>query len=189
LLFFIQDRYIATLLPTLVIWLGFGAYELGVWLRETAQNLLAGRELGRLRRFVLATLPALALLLYFVWMQPRAVAQYTNVGSFRLEHKTVGLWLGENIAHDSVVMSRYPAIAFYADTRWEPTPNADWAQILAYARANDVNYFVLDEDETRSLRPQFAFLLNKRTIPPELELIHIDHSPRGDLLVFRLKQK
>ncbi len=188
LLFFIQDRYIATLLPILVIWLGLGAYELGVWLSGTADNLLGDRlpKFTKLRKSLLA-IPTIILVLFFALLQPRIIRQYTNTGSFRLEHKTVGLWLKDNISRDAVVMARYPAIAFYADTRWEPTPNAEYAQVLDYARYNGVDYCVLDEVETRDLRPQLAFLLAEDKVPPELELIHVEHSARGKLTVFRLK--
>ena len=191
LLFFIQDRYIATALPTLVIWLGLGAHELGVWLRGTAEYLLEGRKLGRLWRGALVAIPTLALLTYLVAMQPRAVAQYTNIGSFRTEHKTIGLWMKDNIPRDSVVMSRFPAIAFYAEQRWEPTPNAEYSQALGYARANHVQYWALDEEETRDLRPQFAFLLDALLLdagktPPELQLVHALDSARGKLSVFRV---
>jgi len=188
LLFFIQDRYIATLLPTLVIWLGLGAYELGVWIRETAGNLLGDRlpKSGALWKFLVA-IPTVGLLLFFVLMQPRIIAKYTNIGSFRPEHKTIGLWLKDNIPPGSVVMARYPAIAFYADAQWEPTPNAEYAQVLVYARAQSVDYFVLDEEETDDLRPQFAFLLNENMLPPDLDLVHIDHSAGGRLAVFRLR--
>jgi 4-amino-4-deoxy-L-arabinose transferase-like glycosyltransferase len=187
LLFFIQDRYIATLLPTLTIWLASGAYELGVWLRGTTANLLEGRKLRRFWQSALLAIPAIALLLFFAVLQPRVIQQYTNIGSFRPEHKTIGLWLRDNISSDSVVMSRYPAIAFYARTRWEPTPNAEYGEVLDYARYNAVDYFVLDESETRDLRPQLAFLLAEGTVPPELELIHADYSAGGKLVVFRLK--
>jgi 4-amino-4-deoxy-L-arabinose transferase-like glycosyltransferase len=187
LLFFIQDRYIATLLPTLVIWLGLGTYELGVWLCDTVANLLDPRALRRFWRGALTALPALLLILFFVGLQPRVIEQYTSTGSFRIEHKTIGLWLKDNIPPNSVVMSRYPAIAFYADSRWEPTPNASVAQVLQYARANGVNYFVLDELEAQELRPQFLPLLNSGNLPAELELFHVDESPRGKLVVFILR--
>lgn len=188
LLFFVQDRYIATLLPIVIIWLALGAYELGVWLKTTVENLLGDRllQLGNLRKSLLA-IPTVALILFFALLQPRIIQQYTNIGSFRPEHKTVGLWLRDNISRDSVVMSRYPAIAFYADTRWEPTPNAEYAQVLDYARFNGVDYFVLDEGETRDLRPQLAFLLDEDAVPPELELIHVHRSTRGKLTIFELK--
>jgi len=185
--FFIQDRYIATLLPTFVMWLGLGAYGLGGWLSGTVEDLLEGRDLPRFWHVVLVSVPTLLLVLFFVLMQPRVMEQYTNTASFRPGHKTIGLWLRDNIPHDSVVMCRYPAIAFYADTRWEPTPNAEYAQILTYARASGVHYFVLDEGEMRDLRPQLAFLLDESAVPRELELIHVHRSVRGKLIVFRLK--
>jgi asparagine N-glycosylation enzyme membrane subunit Stt3 len=187
LLFFIQDRYIATLLPTLVIWLGLGVSELGVWLRDTVANLLGQRGLLRLWRAVLAALPTVCLILLLILLQARVIAQYTSTGSFRSEHKTVGLWLRDNIPPNSVIMSRYPAIAFYADSRWEPTPNADVPQVLKYARANAVDYFVLDELEARDLRPQFLPLLRGENVPAGLELIHVDDSPSGKLVVFILR--
>jgi hypothetical protein len=187
LLFFIQDRYIATLLPTLVIWLGLGTYGLGVWLCDTVANLLDHRELRRFWRGALTALPALLLILFFALLQPRVIAQYTSTGSFRTEHRTVGLWLKDNIPPDSVVMSRYPAIAFYADSRWEPTPNASVPQVLQYARANRVDYFVLDELEARELRTQLLPLLSGENLPAELQLIHVDDSARGKLIVFILR--
>ena len=187
LLFFIQDRYIATLMPTLVIWLGFGTYELGVWLRGTVQNLLRGRPWGRAVRVALVSAPTLVLVVFLMLIQSRVIGVYTDTGSFRPEHKSVGIWLRENIASDSVVMSRYPAIAFYADARWEPTPNADYARVVTYARASDVDYFVLDEGETRDLRPQLAFLLDESAVVPDVELIHVDRSAKGKLMVFALQ--
>jgi len=122
-----------------------------------------------------------------VLIQSRVAGVYTNTGSFRPEHKSVGMWLRDNIAPDSVVMSRYPAIAFYADSRWEPTPNADYARVVTYARASDVDYFVLDECETLDLRPQLAFLLDESAVVSDVELIYVHRSAKGKLMVFALR--
>ena len=188
LLFFVQDRYIATLLPTLIIWLGLGAYELGIWLLGTLGQLLAHRlPKSEAMQNLLVAGPTVLLILFLAILQPRVIQQYTNLASFRPEHKTVGLWLRDQVSRDTVIMSRYPAIAFYADARWEPTPNAEYEQVLDYAQYNGVDYLVLDEVETASLRPQLAFLLVDETMPPELELIHVGDSPRGKLGVFKLK--
>jgi len=187
-LFFIQDRYIATLLPALVIWLALGAYELGQWGSETARNLLgatAAAVANRLQR-VLKVAPTVLLLVFMLALQPKVINLYANTGSFRPEHKTLGLWLHDNVAPGSVVMSRYPAIAFYADARWEPTANASLDELLTYARANHVDYFVIDELEARQLRPQFAPLLRGEGVPAELQLFHTAGGPRGQLVVFKL---
>jgi hypothetical protein len=186
--FFIQDRYIATLLPTLVIWMALGAYELGQWAEETAEQLLgdaAGGVANRLKS-TLAAAPTVVLLLFMLVLQPKVVSLYANTGSFRPEHKTIGLWLGSNIAPGSVVMSRYPAIAFYADAQWEPTANASLDELLTYANASQVDYFVVDELETRQLRPQFAPLLRGEGLPSELELFYTTNGPLGKLAVFKL---
>jgi 4-amino-4-deoxy-L-arabinose transferase-like glycosyltransferase len=187
LLFFIQDRYIATLLPTLVIWLALGTYEVGVWLRDTVVNLTEGHPLPGGWRNLAPGLPVAALVLGLLLLQPRTIAQYTNIGSFRPEHKAVGLWLKDNIERDSVVMSRYPTIAFYADTRWEPTPNAELSEVLTYARANHVNYFVLDELETKEMRPQLAWLLDESAPPAELDVLQAFPSAQGKIIVYHLK--
>lgn len=188
--FFIQDRYIATLLPTLVIWMALGAYELGQWCGETAQNLLGDttRGAGSSAKRVLTMTPTVVLLLFMLALQPKVTNLYANTGSFRPEHKTLGLWLRENIPAGSVVMSRYPAIAFYANAQWEPTANASLEELLTYAEASKVDYFVVDELETRSLRPQFAPLLQGEGIPRELEWFHTARGPLGQLVVFKLSK-
>jgi hypothetical protein len=188
LLFFIQDRYIATLLPTLVIWLGLGTYELGVWLKGTVKHLLAHRRSPSPRgSAVLTAIPTLILIVFLALLQPRIISQYTSIDSFRPEHKTVGLWLKDQVSGDTVVMSRYPAIAFYANARWEPTPNAEYDELLEYAWHVGADYWVLDEVETRELRPQLAFLLHEDILPAELQLVAVDESAKGKLAIFRLR--
>ncbi len=188
LLFFIQDRYIATLLPTLVIWLGLGTYELGVWLKGTVKHLLAHRRSpSPWGSAVLTAIPTLILIVFLALLQPRIISQYTSIDSFRPEHKTIGLWLKDQVSGDTVVMSRYPAIAFYANARWEPTPNAEYDELLEYAWHVGADYWVLDEVETRELRPQLAFLLHEDILPAQLQLVAVDESAKGKLAIFRLR--
>jgi type IV secretory pathway ATPase VirB11/archaellum biosynthesis ATPase len=59
--------------------------------------------------------------------------------------------------------------------------------VLQYARANRVDYFVLDELEARELRTQLLPLLSGENLPAELQLIHVDDSARGKLIVFILR--
>jgi len=49
------------------------------------------------------------------------------------------------------------------------------------------DYFVLDEREVETLRPQLAFLVEGTDIPPELELVHVDRSEGAALVVYRIK--
>lgn len=187
LVFFIQERYIAALLPTLIIWLAVGLRELARWLAETAANLMGRRPSAVWVNLALA-LPVAAVCSFLVAMQPKVMAEAAR-GSFRYAHRSAGEWLASqpDVRADTIVMSRYPAIAFYAGARWEPTPNAEWPQVLAYARYNDVDYVAVDERETEKMRPQFAFLLDERVAPPELDPVHTDTSEGARLVIFRLR--
>lgn len=187
LLFFIQERYIAALLPTLILWLAAGLHDLGSWVGGTAQLLRTKAHRARWRLWGV-WLPTLAIVALLLVALPR-IMDNTARGSFRFAHKTVGLWMDQAglTTPDTVVMARYPAIAFYADAWWEPTPNATWPEVLRYARHVGADYFVLDEREVETLRPQLAFLVEGTDIPPELELVHVDRSEGEALVVYRIK--
>ncbi|MBC7258330.1 MAG: glycosyltransferase family 39 protein [Chloroflexi bacterium] len=187
LVFFIQERYIAALLPTLILWLAAGLVRLGEWVAGTARLLFGASEAPRWRRWG-TWLPTLLIVAMLVVALPR-IMDNTARGSFRFAHKTVGLWIKDALptTRDTVIMARYPAIAFYADARWEPTPNATWPEVLRYARHVGADYFVLDSREVEKLRPQLAFLMDKTQIPPELELVHVDTSEGETLMVYRIK--
>ncbi|GAB4506108.1 MAG: hypothetical protein Kow00123_02460 [Anaerolineales bacterium] len=188
LVFFIQERYIAALLPTLILWLAVGLVKLGEWVAGTARLLFAPRGGGSAWRRWGTWLPTLLIAAVLVVALPR-VMDNTARGSFRFAHKTVGLWMKDNLAttRDTVIMARYPAIAFYADAQWEPTPNATWPEVLRYARHVGADYFVLDSREVEKLRPQLALLMDESQIPPELELVHVDTSEGERLVVYRIK--
>jgi len=188
LFFFIQDRYIATMLPVLLIWTAHGLWDFGTWLAETVRNLW-GRDVlpARLRK-ALRIFPTILVLILFVARLPLTL-RTTSSGSYRMAHKTVGLWLRDRIDHDTVIMSRYPAIAFHADARWVPTPNADVDAVWRYARAKGVTYFVVDEREVKYLRPQFRVFLNEATLPPGFAWVHGDVSEDERLVVLRIVDK
>lgn len=127
ILFFIQDRYIATLLPTLIVWAARGLHVWGQWLADTI-SMVRGRravsdesegEVAPLWRQLCVVLPLVLLLAFFAYRLP-ATLRTTSSGSYRMAHKDVGLWLEDRVDRDTVIMSRYPAIAFHADARWVP---------------------------------------------------------------------
>ncbi len=190
LLFFIQERYVATILPTMLIWAAHGVREVGAWLRESAAQVTEGRLAGAASQAVLLVLPALVPLLFFAWMIPQVNAN-TGTGSWTPAHRRVGLWMKANLPPGLTVMSRYPAIAFHADAeRWLPTPNDSWLKTLHYAQVKGVDFFVLDEREARRLRPQLAPLLDPATRTPGLERIYADTGDAdNEQVVFRLSKK
>lgn len=186
-LFFVQDRYIATLLPTLLIWLAVGVRDMGDWLSGTIQNLL-GEKLTTAWWNAIAILPLIPVLVLCGLLVPRALAE-TSRGSFRPAHRTVGLILKEGgLSSETVVMCRYPAIAFHAGTRWVPTPNAEYEEVLRYARHKGADYWIVDERETVKLRPQFASLIHG-TPPVELELVMRLKDEGETLVVYRFRKQ
>ena len=186
LLFFIQERYIATAIPSLLIWAAHGVREGGEWLKETAAEITGRRISGPKQGAALLMIPALVSVAFFAVMIPRVDAN-TSLGSWNPAHRHVGLWMKANLPAGATVMSRYPAIAFHADAaRWVPTPNATWPEIRPYAEAKGVEYFVLEEHEVRKLRPQLSPLLVPETQPPDLKEVYEDNEdPDNKLVVFR----
>jgi hypothetical protein len=195
LLFFIQERYIATLLPILIIWTAHGLARLGFWLTATLATLQRSNTsqsssstqpssvVGR--RSLVAFLPALLLCLALLALTPTVMAA-TSTGSWRHAHRTIGLWLKPS-AHDAVVMSRYPAIAFHADAhKWVATPNAEIEAIRPYLTAKQVRYWVIDEREIK-LRPQFKPLVEGQA-PPWLHLLHQTTLDGEQLVVYEVSQ-
>lgn len=163
LLFFVQERYIAAVLPALLVWLGAGLFELGRWLSDTVAQLRHPSTTPKMLLYFLALLPLLFVLVYCLAMQPNMLNK-TSTGSWRPAHKEVGLWLRNMVTSETVIMSRYPAIAFHANAKWAATPNAEVGEIVDYLRAKHVRYWVIDEREL-GLRPQFVGLISGEEVP------------------------
>ncbi|MCD6290343.1 MAG: glycosyltransferase family 39 protein [Anaerolineae bacterium] len=183
-LFFIQERYLAGMLLPIMLWAAVGTIVLGEWLSGSVEVL--HERWGRWSGW--RWLPAVLVILLLWGMAPRVAALQQRTHSFQPAHKTAGLWLRERGATaDDVVMSRYPAIAFYAGTRWAATPAEEWPQVLRYARTHNVDYLVVDEWEVKRLRPQLGFLLDPAKAPPELRHLATFDSGAGPVVVYRLE--
>ena len=177
--FFIQPRYLAGML--IPGWCGSakGSAWSGVWLAGTWAALRAGgaeeprgggveaqgsggagKAGGALASRLLKVTPALILALALLWLQPPMWASSLRTRSFQPGHLAAGVQLQAlGVTAGTVVMSRYPAIAFHAGTRWAPTPAASWPEVEAYAQRNGVRFLAVDRWETES-RPQLAPLLD-----------------------------
>jgi len=169
LFFFIQERYLAGALIAATVWIGEGAAALGTWLVQTIGAIGGKSETGdeqAIRRpaaALLSVLPTVLLVLALLWQGPRLWADMQQTHSFQPGHLLAAEKLRElGASDDAVVMSRYPAIAFHAGTRWAPTPAAAWSEVASYAQKHNARYLVIDEWETR-LRPQFRALLDPAT--------------------------
>lgn len=180
LIFFIQERYIATLLPVMVVWLAHGLDQAGRWLANSVSMLQS--RLVRLTPALVA-LPAALVVLYCLIALPQITAE-TYTGSYRPAHRSVGLWLKANTS-PGVVMSRYPAIAYHADDPWVATPNADLPAVLNYARYKGARYFVIDEREL-SLRPQLTPLVKDGPAPAGLTRLYAETLDGERIVVYQL---
>lgn len=164
--FHIEIRFFAPALPVLLIWTAHGIDLLGRWLLDSWDTLRgkppAGVDAGWARRAV-ALLPLALALAFFVLMTPRVLrAGQSNTD---WTHKDAGLWLEQNAAHDAVIMARDLAIAVYAERAWIPSPNASLDSVRSYAAHHAADYYVVDQPEITSLRPQLSVLADVQTAP------------------------
>ncbi|MBN1402812.1 MAG: hypothetical protein JXA74_18360, partial [Anaerolineae bacterium] len=202
ILFFIQARYLLPIVPVAILWLSVGSSRLGDWLVGTIVALRTpeeptergGRPYWHMPQGWSAALQALPVFLLMAWllaMHPTVIDRVTNVGSVREEHRLLGEYLAGQVSRDTVIMCRYPAIAFHADARWVPTPNATVQEVLSYARHKQADYWVIDERELR-YRPQFVDLTSRVGAHDEWEelarMAPVDGPSAGDdLVVFALR--
>jgi len=183
LLFFIFTRYLSPLLFPMLLWTGLGLERLCDWLEGTLLRALPRLNLGW-RKFA-RSLPVLAVALILLFIHSQVSASVTATQAVRPEHRTAGEWLATHAPADAIVMSRYPAIAFYADRHWLPSPHSDYEAALRYAAANHASYWVVDGNEA-SIRPQLAFLARGNP-PPELELVYSVPTSGKPVYVYRIR--
>jgi hypothetical protein len=201
--FFIQSRYLVGVLIPAAVWIGAGVAWVGEWSIVT-WGLLRARGQGSggveeqesgsaekgggvpAHRLLNAT-PAVLLALALLWLQPRMWASSQHTRSFQPGHLAAAAELqAQGVTAETVVMSRYPAIAFHAGTRWAPTPAASWPEIEAYARRHEARYLVVDQWETE-LRPQLRALLDPAQTPPALEYVATIDRGAGPVVLYRFR--
>lgn len=168
--FFAVERYLAGVLLPALVWMGVGIWIIGRWLAGTWENLCNSEANTRLQRVLVLT-PATILIMLSLALGPRVWSIMQRTHSFQPGHLAVALELQTLGAQPGdVVMSRYPAIAFHAGTRWAATPAEDWPTVVEYARRHHARYLAIDGWEA-SLRPQLDFLMNPALTPPELRYL------------------
>ncbi|HEY54552.1 MAG TPA: glycosyltransferase family 39 protein [Caldilineae bacterium] len=186
--FFVQERYIAALIPTLFIWFGHGVMEMGDWLVGTGERLLPEKHARWPGWKRLIWLPLLVLAFFYLLYTPRQIDTATNPGSTREAHDLAATTLASTIEPDDIVMARYVSIAFHAGAEWIPTPAADVDAVLAYAQRKGADYWAIDEFEAHSLRLQFSSLFdNPDAAPPELQFVTRVEDESGSVVIYRIK--
>lgn len=162
--FFVQDRYVAGGLIPALVWIGGGAAWLGTWTVDSVTALVPRLRHSSTQK-MLSLVPAVLIILVLLWQAPRLWTTLQQTNSFQPGHLTAAQVLRDlGAGAEDVVMTRYPAIAFHAGTRWAPTPAASWPEVVAYARGKDARYLAVDDWEAQ-LRPQLRFLLDPASAP------------------------
>lgn len=185
-LFFVQERYLAGLLLPAIVWIGAGAWLLGLWLAGT-WTALAGRPPAVVTQRVLAAAPAAALAALLLVLGPRVGSVMQRTHSFQPGHLAAAAELRRlDAPADAVLLSRYPAIALHAGLRWAATPAEDWPTVLAYAQQRGARYLAIDGWEAR-LRPQLSFLLIPSQAPPELRYVTTIADSDDPVLIYEFR--
>ena len=193
ILFFVQERYIAVLVPTLLLWAGHGFITFGDWLAGSVQQIITHQPLdqARIRGWYrsLVWVPITLMALFFLILTPRQAQTAYLQGSVRPVHLKAAAALRPYVEPGDILMSRYVAIAFHSGAEWLPTPAAGLEETLAYARYHHATFWAVDGYEAHPLRPQFAPLVDDPQHPPpglELLLIVPDASGQDPVVIYRI---
>jgi len=206
LLFDVQARYLSGVLLPALVWTGEGVAQLGEWLAGTvgggagergskgegekrgqgarAQGLSPSSPLPLSHSPLLRAAPAVLLAAVLLWQTPHVWEMMHWTHSFQPAHLLAADELrARGVPADAVVMSRYPAIAFHAGTRWAPTPDAAWPEVVTYARKHGAHYLAMDAWEGE-LRPQLRFLLDPGQAPAELRYLATVDAGAGPVVLY-----
>jgi dolichyl-phosphate-mannose-protein mannosyltransferase len=169
-LFLIEIRYFAPVVPIALIWVGYG-------LASLSQELVRGFGVWRGKEGWLLGILVVGMVGLHAWPLKRLVQ--VSPDYYALEHKRAGEWLAEHGRPHARIMNRKSYVAFYASGVPLITPDEDFEKILFYARAQAVDYLVVDDRFTLAVRKQLAFLLNSNQIPADLERVYVGDPVRG----------
>ncbi|WP_243370774.1 glycosyltransferase family 39 protein [Geotalea sp. SG265] len=186
LLFFVQPRGFYAYVPGLLVWAGAGGKKISDWIGSASWP------------FPLVLPVVVALSAYYVFTEiPRPKPPYNyNQDMGRYDDKQIGRRLRSIIPENVPIMTRSGRIAFYAGKKMIIPPQADYPDIIAYARKNRAGYLIATT-QLVGMRPQLQFLFSpileptkNFTPPPELELRYMGLEPGGlPYLVYRIKDR
>ncbi len=178
-------RRLVTILPILIIWMSKGIYELQEWVTlslEKSTLLNFNPFIKKIcRNYIIMPVVILSLL-------PMTI-QYTVVDTHYGFHpyEKAGKWIQSHLPLDSILMSRFHRISFYSARKNIPLPYAEYKQIIEFARYQNVNYIIIDEQIVTKVRPQLSFLLDESNVPGELEVVYkLDNVPGYKLIIYKL---
>lgn len=142
---------------------------------------VAGRAPGRWRIAVAAG----ALVLIGLRWAPQLAIPIRYTPAFEpVEQRAAAQWIAGRFGAGTPVMTRVPEVAYYARGRWVRMPVVPVERVVDAARRAGARVVVLDEPNTRGLRPELLPLLTE-TPPPGLNLVYqSDEFPGRRVRVF-----
>ncbi|MDA8187203.1 MAG: glycosyltransferase family 39 protein [Dehalococcoidales bacterium] len=188
LLMYPTIRFLALMFPAVFIWTAAGLVDLQTWLRRTTSTLLPTSRTERTRGSMPVVMAAIAgaVIIYFLAVYSASIKSHQTWLAEDLAGKGVALSLRSELPANAVMMSRDGNFAFYAGTKWAPFPNAEYDQVMAYARAHSVSYLVVDEWSVTVTRPQLSFLLDEKRAPKGLVPLRTEQTRAGKFVVYAL---
>jgi hypothetical protein len=161
--------------------------------------------LSRQPRFLLAALPALAILATVPLMRARSLGWRATAvalwlagaiwcgaiwrkpftipldGSFEA-HVPAGQWLGSVAEPDAVILDRKPYVSFYSRRTYRVMPDEPYEDLVQYAVSSGARYLVVDQKVSSIFRTQLEPLLYDgafRDREQRLELVYVGGRVKG----------
>lgn len=179
-----HNRFFIPFVPLVIIWAALGWERLERWGRESAALSLAGAWRRRAERWT-PLLLAMAVLLPTAGLAAATVMKQ----GYDLRYRQAGEWLRQNAGPGQRIMGREYTTALYAGGTAVMLPWADYERITEYARANGVDYMVLDGGSLSTWRPELSVLLEEEASHPEWQQAGVAEGDGvGEYLIFKLRK-
>lgn len=179
-----RDRYMFPAFPMLLILAGAGA----VWIASLAGNLI-GRNSEDIKSKVHNLALAIIIVITIGAVMPRSVKliKIQNTKADMSFFVNIGKDIGSRIEPGSTIFDRTPHIPFFAGGNRTTMPYAPVEDVLTFARARGVKYWVVSSMYVPRLRPQFASLLNPNNRVEGLVPVAVyGNSPANRIIVYRI---
>ncbi len=171
-------RYLSPILPILLILASGGIVHANTWIEEYGKGKLW-------RSFAIPAMIVIVLVSYIPQYQMVSAGLHKFWEKERPVdiRKETGKWMKDNLPPPIRAMSRGPFVPYHADGIFFLTPPT-YEAVIRTARANNIDYLILDRDVDYDLRPKLKFLFNPARIPEELKLIGgYTHPTTGEILM------
>jgi len=167
--FLVETRYFLPIVPLAVLWVSRG-------LTAIFRGLVGASGEGKMARMGsnVWVFSGVLVALSLCHQVPLAGLLRADPWTFPLEHRAAGEWLRHYARPHPRVMNRKSFVSFYAGGIPYVTPYGSFDSIINYARAHEIEYFVVDERYTIPVRPQLKFLLGRAATQPGLRNIYED---------------